>query len=102
MKYKFEAGMNIDDVMKGNENNCRYFFSPSTMRGFNSRICGDMQGKYFISSEKNTGILSGTNYPRLYTVREVSEDFGIKTVGKFQEYSSISAAKTAIKHLLRG
>ena len=76
------------------------WFSYTAMQFFNSRTYGDLVGgRYFISSEQNKGFLSGKSYPRLYTIREVTET-GIKDVGGFQAYHTLREARDGLADLL--
>lgn len=73
-----------------------HYFSPSTMRFFGSKLYEDLvAGRYFITSEYNYDRTT-----RLYTIREVSGDScDINTVGEFQQYASLRAARNALKKL---
>lgn len=72
-----------------------HWFSPSTMRFFGSKVYPDLVGgRYFISSEKNFD-----DSKRLYTLRMVTDDGTIDTVGKFQEFASLRQARKALKAL---
>lgn len=73
-----------------------HWFSPSTMRFFGSKIYPDIVGgRYFISSEKD----HYSNGARLYTIRMVTDDGTIETVGDFQQYTSLRQARKALKAL---
>lgn len=70
-----------------------YFFSPDTLRYFDSRIAPDIintpTGIIFITSEK-----FNDNTPRLYTVRIMHEDGSVSDVNcKFQQFPSLTAAR---------
>ena len=72
-----------------------HWFSPSTMRFFGSKIYPDIVGgRYFISSEKNFD-----STQRLYTIRVVTDDGTIDTVGKFQGFTSLRQARKALNAL---
>lgn len=72
-----------------------HWFSPSTMRFFGSKIYPDIVGgRYFISSEKNFD-----STQRLYTIRVVTDDGTIDTVGKFQGFASLRQARKALNAL---
>lgn len=74
-----------------------HFFDPSSMRFFDSRIESrePINGRYFVTSEKFHGS-SDSSGPRLFTLRVVSDDGDISTVGDFQAYVSHAAAKRAV------
>lgn len=74
------------------------WFAPSTCRFFRSRVTNwDYITGYFISSEK------GPSGIRLYTLRKGNFESGnVETIGEFQQYSTLSQAKTALKNKLRG
>ena len=70
-----------------------HWFSPSTMRFFGSKVYPDLVGgRYFISSEEN---FDGTQ--RLYTLRMVTDEGLIDTVGDFQGFTSLRQARKALK-----
>lgn len=52
----------------------------------------------FVSSERHTY----TGEPRLYSVRQLQADGGIETIGEFQQYKSLAAARKAIQNYLKG
>ena len=68
-----------------------HFFSPGSMRFFNSRLCHEVfptkNGAYFITSEK-----FDYKSPRLYTVRFFDLNDDIKTVGEFQAFETKAQA----------
>lgn len=68
------------------------------MRFFNSRIeSGILKGRFFITSER-----FDENSPRLFTLREVKSNGEVKTLGEFQEFSTIQDAKEYLKNHLKG
>jgi hypothetical protein len=75
-----------------------HFFDKDTMRFFRSRILDyDPITGYFITSEK------GPSNSRAYTLRKADFSSGdVDTIGQFQEYSTITRARTAFKRKLRG
>jgi hypothetical protein len=84
------------DVRLANRQAGHHFFEGGTLGFFKSRIGTELYGgRYFITSEQ-----FDSNAPRLYSVREVSPNGHINTVGKFQEYGSSASARTAIRRLL--
>lgn len=84
----------IADVKSVNKSVGGHFFGAGTMRYFNSRVETELyRGRYFITSEKHD------NDPRLYTIRQALPTGEVETVGDFQQYHSIEAARAAM-HLL--
>jgi len=82
----------ISDVKRGNKAGGMFFFERKTMSFFKSKIeSGLLKGRFFITSEQNR-----EDEPRAYTVREVQEDYSIKTIGAFMGYKSKAAAKNSI------
>ena len=80
--------------VKANNTTCgQHFFDRGTMRFFNSRVVGTlMPGKRFVTSEK------GPDGVRRYTVRRAVQDgCKIETVGEFQGYRSVEAARRAAR-----
>ncbi len=81
----------IEEIKQANANAGQHWFSPDTMRYFNSRVlAGVIGGRYFVTSERYD---DGT--PRLYTIRVANEDGTIDTVGDFQGYETADSAKRA-------
>ena len=85
----------MGDVKCLNREKGQFFFSPSTIRFFNSRVASPLfNNKYFVTSEK-----FDAGSPRKYTIRKFDRRTGkIGTEGEFQEYpdraSAIREAKT--------
>lgn len=104
-RSKYPKFWTIEDIKRANADAGYYFFSPSTMRSFNSRVSDTVYqgpgGIFFVTSEKNRGrynYWSSIEHPRLYSVRQfLPETADIKTVGEFQQYKSGAAAKRAAK-----
>lgn len=71
-----------------------HFFDPETMQFWNSRVETQVyKNLCFVTSEDNFD-----RTKKLYTVRQFSPDFKrINTVGDFQAYSSLAAAKEVAK-----
>jgi hypothetical protein len=77
-----------------------HWFDKDAMRFFDSKIESPLiEGRYFVSSEQ-CHHSDGTSSPRLFTVREVSAEADIDTVGEFQGYKTKRAARAAIYALL--
>lgn len=87
---------NIESVKAANKAAGYHWFSKDTMRFFNTRLCTAhangpvLSGNRFITSEKYG------DEPQLYTIRSVSEDGGIDTVGRFQGYATLGDARKAM------
>ncbi len=78
-----------------NKNSGQFWFSPSTMAFFNSKVETDLiNGEYFVTSEDN---FDGTQ--RLFSIRRANPDASIDTVGEFQGYTSLNAATEALRRL---
>ena len=88
----------IAQIKRANADAGHHFFERSTMRFFDSRIASrhPIGGRYFVTSERFS-----LAYPRLYTVRECGENGHVNTVGKFQAYITVEAAKRAAEQLAR-
>lgn len=98
--------MTIDDIRLSNQQHGQYFFSPSTLRFFASRIGQEVYeglgGVYFTTSEQFRPS-SGPAGPRRYTVRQFAPETGkIRTVGEHQQYASSGAARRAAARLAAG
>lgn len=83
-----------------------HWFDKSSMRFFRTRIVGvssdaqtlrqkRTQRIVFMTSEQNTGGISGTVYPRRYSVRIMDHRGDIRTVGPFCELTRGEARKLA-------
>lgn len=74
-----------------------YWFSPDTMWWWGTRVYPDVyQGDgvtYFISSDE------GPHGGRLYSVRCATPNGDIRTVGPFQGYATLDAARGAAERL---
>ena len=111
--------LSIDEVKRINAQSEHYFFSPDTMRFFNSRICGELYGnRYFVTSERLMDSFKHALRPRTYKVQEFSFDTGDvwgarverpkpwsatneRETHFFSGYSSAREAKRTIKELLK-
>lgn len=73
-----------------------FFFSKDTMRFFSSKVIGGTDDNgYFITSEQFVPF-DGPAHPRTFTIRHFDFETGeIRTVGEFQRYSTIEAARAA-------
>lgn len=79
----------ITDIRNANKAIGHHWFEPGTMRFFQSRIAsGVLGGRYFVTSEKD-----GCSNPRRYTVRVADNVGRIDTVGDFQQFETLTAAR---------
>lgn len=89
--------LTVSDVKRINREAGQFFFSPESMKFFESRIETKgllIKNRFFITSEQFISS-TGQKAPRKFTVRELNrETGGITTVSKFNE---ISTKKEAIK-----
>src|ERR1051325_8940143 len=87
----------IGQIKRANREAGHHWFSPDSMRFFDSKVGRSViKGRFFISSER-----AGDDHPRLYTIRMARNDGSIEDVGEFQGYRSESAAKAALSKALR-
>lgn len=88
----------IADVKAANEAAGCFFFSPRTMRFFNSRVDSRIYGgRFFVTSERQDA-----DHPRLYTVREVGADGRVDDAaggGGFQAYRTLQGARNRAQRL---
>lgn len=88
----------VDDVEKMNQAAGQHFFDADTMRGFKTRVLGDLHGgRYFVTSEPD---FYGRD--RRYTVRRANDDATIDTVGDFREYKTAYQAQKAAREAAEG
>ncbi len=86
----------IYQIKAHNQNNGYYFFNENTMRGFRSRVHSDVYGGcVFVTSEKH--VTWRTEYPRAYTVRIITINGDIKTIGEFQGFDTRYSAHAHAK-----
>ena len=78
----------VGHIQDANKNNGYYFFSPSAMRGFRTRVHNAVYGGcVFVTSEQFS--FRGHTEPREYRVRVAMKDGSIKSVmGKFKTRSN--------------
>ena len=86
----------IEDVKTHNRVQGYYFFNTDTMRGFKSRVHENVYGGcVFVTSEKNSSWRF--DYPRAYTVRMITENGSIETIGEFQGFDTRYSAHAHAK-----
>ena len=96
--------MTIQEMKRMNKEAGQFWFSPQTLRFFNSRISSlvvqaeqNEDLKLFVTSER-----MDWNSPRLYSVRVFNySTCKVDTVGEFQEYATLEDAKAAAKRLAK-
>jgi len=88
------SALTMSDVKRKNKEAGLFWFSPTSMRFFKSRVESELiGGKFFVSSEQ-----FDEDAPRLYSVREYHpKTHGIDTVGKFQAFKTCQDALDAIE-----
>ncbi len=91
----------VADVMSLNAKKGMFFFSPDTLKFFNSRILGgELQGNnknLFITSEKQPSFRGEKTFRR-FSIRKVNKKSGdISTVGEFQQFATQKQAEKFIK-----
>lgn len=86
---------NLAAVKRANQAAEQFWFTPETLRFFNSRMETDLiGGRWFVTSE------TPGDEPRRFTVREALPSGHIATVGEFRQYASKAEARTAIRDLV--
>lgn len=83
----------IDEIKAANAASGRYWFTPDTMRFFDSKIVTKViWGRYFISSER-----MGPEYARTFTVREVFDSGEVSTLGSLRDFTTLTDARAALR-----
>ena len=80
-------------LQRYHENRGYHFFKPFNMRFFRSRVqtLPPYKGRVFVTSEKSDSA------PRYYSVRCITPDGGINTIGEFQGFESRYSAHAYAK-----
>lgn len=92
----------ISQIKRLNESNGRHWFSPSSMRWFNSRVHDNVYGGcVFVTSEKNDMPYCAPQ-PRVYTVRVAMDDGSIQTYGSMGDYATRADAHADARWLAAG
>ncbi len=94
-----------DEVRKRAKKGSPHFFDKETMSFFSSKVSELMwkdhnRNIWFITSEKDNGQHEHRGSARAFTVRKIDENGDIIKVGGFQEYSTLSEARTRIKNII--
>ena len=97
----------IEEIKARHKASGGHWFDPGSLRFFSSRLSRKVypvnDGALFISSEQNKPVLISTGWtkegPRLYSIRFCSDAGAIETIGEFQAYRSLTAARHAAKQL---
>lgn len=81
----------LADVKKANKKIGQVWFSPDTMKWFDSKIESELiAGRFFVTSEK------APHQPiRTFTVRQAHSDGTIETFGEFNAHTTLAAALIA-------
>jgi hypothetical protein len=79
----------IKAIKAANRGADQHFFDRSTMSFFQSRVCRKLTGHYFVTSERCRFDQSAK---RTYTLRQVTDNGWISTVGDYGAYSTSRAA----------
>jgi hypothetical protein len=92
--------LTIKDIKELNRKHGQHWFSPSTMRYFNSRVPLDntrlINNEFFITSERFS-----YDHPREYSIRRWSgREKNIDTIGEFGAFKSRQQAMRKLKELL--
>lgn len=85
----------IGDIRAANQLLGDKWFSASAMAFFQTRFAGLYFGRFFLTSEKDTG-------PRRYTIRIAYDDGKVETVGEFMGYSTPNAAEQEVRRIADG
>ena len=89
----------ISDVKAANRKAGFHWFDPDALRFFSSRISEQIYGgRLFISSEAFKS--PHGDYPRAYTVRMVSDDGSVSTVGEFQGHRTLANARKEARAII--
>jgi len=92
----------ISQIKRLNESSGRHWFSPSSMRWFNSRVHDNVYGGcVFVTSEKNDMPYCAPQ-PRVYTVRVAMDDGSIETYGSMGDYATRADAHADARWLAAG
>lgn len=84
----------IDAIRKAHDSTGGFWFSPDTMRFFGTRIHDAVYGgRVFVTSEQPP------HGPRNYSVRMITDDYRIETLGEFGGYETRDAAHRAAQRL---
>jgi hypothetical protein len=96
--------MTMSDVRRLNREKGQYFFSPDTMKFFDSRVESELIGnRFFVTSEQFSGdpaygVPAGE---RLFSVREFDAKTGrVNTYGDFQKFKTREEALKKARELV--
>lgn len=71
----------------------QHWFEPATMKSFASRLEGQpYAGDVFVTSEQDPG-----GSPRRFTVRRMSADGRVSTIGAYQQHATLDDARRAAR-----
>ena len=77
----------VKAIKQANKEAGQHFFDTKTMHFFNFRVCRNVIGNYFVTSER-----FDHKSPRRYTLRSVDDQSWIGTIGDFQAFATSRAA----------
>lgn len=100
-----------DEIRNRAEKHNSHFFDADTMRFFSSRISELMWSEgnlkdyenepiYFITSEADKSSFKHSGSVRAYTIRKISVDGDVDTVGEFQGHATLNDARHEIMNLI--
>lgn len=89
--------LTIQDIKNASKG---HFFDKEAMKFFGSKVYDEVYGgRYFLTSERDSGELAAWNGQRRYTVRGIDDNGNIFTVGEFGEYDTLDKARKAAKEV---
>lgn len=89
--------LNVKEVRIANNSIGHHWFTPASMRFFNSQVTGSdklINKRFFISSEQ-----FDFNSDRMFTIRLVKPNGEVETYGEFQAYKTKKEAITAARKI---
>lgn len=87
-----------DEIKAHAKQSGSHFFDKTTMEFFDSRVGRAVfGGRFFITSEQFHH--GDESLPRMWTIRKVTDDGSIETVGRFQQYATPNEAVKAAQAL---
>jgi len=86
----------ISAIKAANDAAGYFFFSPSTMAFFQSRVSHKLHGHYFVTSERPRW---DHKAQRRYTIRKVEDNGSVDTIGELGQFASSREAHKAAARL---
>lgn len=87
----------VAEIREANDKGGFYFFSPETMRFFNSRV---LPGVYHDTANERTLFVTSERFeeePRRYTLRYAALNGDVGTLGDHQQYATLKEARQAAR-----